>query len=165
MSFIKDNETDNYITKKEEWFRIKKFIPPDAKIWSPFYCDGSQKEYFKEMGFDIIHEDRDFFSYEPEAYTLIIDNIPFSKKKEIFKRLKELDKPFMIIAPSLMIGYKYFVELFKNDIQLIVPEKRLCFIHLDNISYMDTKEKNYCPPFGSYIYCYKMDLQKDLNFI
>ena len=62
MSFTKDKDSDNYITNKEQWFRIKDFIPKDKKIWSPFYCDGSQKEYFKEMGFDIIHQDEDFFN-------------------------------------------------------------------------------------------------------
>jgi hypothetical protein len=45
--------------------RIKDYIPKDKKIWAPFYCDGKQKEYFEEMGFDIIHEDKDFFSYTP----------------------------------------------------------------------------------------------------
>jgi len=81
MSFIQDKDSDNYITNKEDWERIKEFIPTNKKIWSPFYCDGKQKEYFAEMGFDIIHEDKDFFSYTPE-YDLIIDNPPFSKKKK-----------------------------------------------------------------------------------
>ena len=44
MSFTKNNENDNFTTNKEEWKRIKDFIPLDKKIWSPFYCDGKQKE-------------------------------------------------------------------------------------------------------------------------
>jgi hypothetical protein len=44
----------------KDWLRIKDYIPKDKIIWSPFYCDGKQKEYFKDMGFDIIHEDEDF---------------------------------------------------------------------------------------------------------
>jgi len=79
--FCGDKESDNYITNGDEWNRIKEYIPKNKIIWSPFYCDGKQKEYFKDMGFDIIHENKDFFSYVPK-YDLIIDNPPFSKKKK-----------------------------------------------------------------------------------
>ena len=40
------------------------------------------------MGFDIIHEDKDFFSYVPE-YDIVIENPPFSKMKDI--RIKHYD--------------------------------------------------------------------------
>ena len=95
MSFTEDKESDNYMTNKIEWERIKEYIPTDKKIWSPFFGDGKQKEYFKEMGFDIIHEDEDFFNNNKGE--IIIDNPPFSKKKEILKRLKEIDKPFFFV--------------------------------------------------------------------
>ena len=158
MSFTKNNENDNFTTNKEEWKRIKDFISLDKKIWSPFYCDGKQKEYFKDMGFDIIHEDKDFFSYTPE-YDIVIDNPPFSKKKEILAKLKELDKPFILIVPSMMLSYKYFQEDFKNNIQVIIPSKRINFKHLNS------DKKNYSPPFASFYFCYKMNLEKDLIFI
>ena len=157
MSFTKDKDSDNYNTNAEDWLRIKDYIPKDKKIWSPFYCDGKQKEYFKDMGFDIIHEDEDFFSYTPE-YDMVIDNPPFSKKKEILARLKELDKPFILIMPSVMLCYKYFQDDYKN-IQIIIPYNRVKFKHLDNIN------KNYTPPFASFYFCYKMNLSKDLIFI
>ena len=157
MSFTKDKDSDNYITNGDDWLRIKDYIPKDKKIWSPFYCDGKQKEYFKDMGFDIIHQDTDFFSYTPE-YDMVIDNPPFSKKKEILARLKELDKPFILIAPSMMLSYKYFQEDYK-DIQILVPYKRINFKHLDS------DKKNYSPPFASFYFCYKMNLDKDLIFI
>ena len=157
MSFTNDKDSDNYITNKEDWERIKHYIPKDKKIWSPFYCDGKQKQYFNDMGFDIIHEDRDFFSYTPE-YDMVIDNPPFSKKKEILARLKELDKPFILIAPSMMLSYKYFQEDYK-DIQILIPYKRINFKHLNS------DKKNYSPPFASFYYCYKMNLPKDLIFI
>ena len=157
MSFTDDKDSDNYITNKEDWERIKKYIPKDKIIWSPFYCDGKQKDYFEEMGYNIIHEDKDFFSYTPE-YDIVIDNPPFSKKKEILKRLKELDKPFILIAPSMMLSYKYFQEDYK-DIQILIPYKRINFKHLNS------DKKNYSPPFASFYFCYKMNLEKDLVFI
>ena len=82
MSFTLDKDADNYATDKLGWEIIKDYIPTDKKIYAPFYCDGKQKEYFKDMGFDIIHEDVDFFNNTFE-YDLIVDNPPFSKFKEI----------------------------------------------------------------------------------
>lgn len=158
MSFTKDKDSDNYNTNKQDWERIKEYIPKDKVIWSPFYCDGKQKEYFEEMGFDIIHQDKDFFTYTPE-YDICIDNPPFSKKKEILKKLKELGKPFILVCPSMMLAYKYFQEDFKDEIQIIIPSKRINFRHLNSTN------KNYSPPFASFYFCYKMNLEKDLIFI
>ena len=109
------------------------------------------------MGYDIIHEDEDFF--ENNKGEIIIDNPPFSKKKEIFTRLKELGKPFILICPSMMLGYKYFQDIFKDHIQIIIPSKRINFRHIDST------KKNYSPPFASFYFCYKMNLHKDLIFI
>ncbi len=155
--FNEDKDTDNYATDKIGWEMIKDYIPKDKKIWSPFYCDGKMKEYFKEMGFDIIHEDEDFF--ENNKGDIVIDNIPFSKWKEVFKRLKELDKPFIIISFPKIFLLKGFTNLFKNDLQIIIPNKRPTFTHLTH------PKKGYTPPFGVWYYCWKMNLHKDLIFI
>ena len=157
MSFTNDKDNDNYITNKNEWERIKEYIPTNKKIWAPFYCDGKQKEYFKDMGFDIIHEDEDFFKNNKGE--IVIDNPPFSKKREILTRLKELDKPFILIIPTCLLCLKWFQNLYENQIQMIIPQKRITFKHLNN------NNENYTPPFGSFIYCYKMNLKKDLIFI
>ena len=157
MSFIKDNDSDNYTTDKSGWELIKDYIPTDKKIWSPFYCDGKQKQYFKEMGFDIIHEDKDFFKWTPD-YDIIIDNVPFSKIRLICKRLKELDKPFIILMPSSKINAIWFQNLFCDDLQVIIPKKKLQFKHVD-------PKKTFNFNWGIYYYCYKMNLKKDLLFI
>lgn len=156
--FCNQKDSDNYATDKLGWEIIKPYIPDDKKIWSPFYCDGKQKQYFKEMGYDIIHQDKDFFSYTPE-YDLVIDNPPFSIMKEICFKLKELDKPFIIISFSKVILLKWFQKLFKDDLQVIIPFTRPTFTHLTN------PKKGYTPPFGTQYYCYKMNLEKDLLFI
>ncbi len=157
MSFTNDKDSDNYITNKEDWERIKQYIPKNKIIWSPFYCDGKQKEYFEEMGFDIIHEDEDFF--ENNKGDIIIDNPPFSKKKEICERLKQIDKPFILVCPSVLLVYKYFQDYFKNDLQLIIPYNRIKFKHLNS------DNKNYTPPYASFYFCYKMKLPKDLIWL
>ena len=156
--FCGNKESDNYITNKIAWEQIKEYIPKNKVIWSPFYCDGKQKEYFAEMGIDIIHKDKDFFSYVPE-YDIVIDNPPFSKKKEVLSKLHELNKPFIIIAPSMMLSYKYFQDYFANDIQIIIPPKRITFKNLNS------DKKNYNPPFVSFYFCYKMDLPRDILWL
>ena len=163
MSFTNDKDADNYATDKKGWEMIKEYIPTDKQIWSPFYCDGKQKEYFKEMGFDIIHEDKDFFSYTPD-YEVCIDNAPFSKLKDICIRLKELDKPFILILPASTITTQYIRQLFKNDnLQIIIPRRR---IHFDKKVDGKTPEnwKNACN-FDCFYYCYKMYLNKDIIFL
>jgi hypothetical protein len=157
MSFTLDKDSDNYSTDKHGWEIIKDFIPTDKQIWSPFYCDGKQKEYFKEMGFDIIHEDEDFF--ENDKGDIIIDNPPYSKWFNICNRLKELDKPFILIAPPRAFTTKKFQNLFKEHLQLIIPNKRPSFTKLNEES------RGYTPPFGIWYFCYKMNLEKDLIFI
>ncbi len=158
MSFTSDKDSDNYATDKKGWEIIKDYIPQNKKIWSPFYCDGKQKQYFKEMGFDIIHEDRDFFSYTPD-YDIIIDNPPFSKFKIICKKLKEIDKPFILICPARTLQLKHFQKQFKEHLQVIIPFTRPTFTHLTN------PKKGYTPPFGVQYYCYKMNLPKDIIWL
>ena len=156
MSFTEDKDSDNYITNKNEWERIKEYIPTDKKIWAPFYCDGKQKEYFKEMGFDIIHEDEDFFNNNKGD--IIIDNPPFSKLRCILERLKIIDKPFILIMPSSKINSVWFQKLFKDDLQVIIPLKKIQFTHLNpNIKFNFN--------WGCYYYCFRMNLEKDLIFI
>tara|TARA_R110002124_G_C8972794_1_gene515367 strand:- start:3745 stop:4227 length:483 start_codon:yes stop_codon:yes gene_type:complete len=159
MSFVGDLDTDNFETNKNDWIRIQKFIPKNKKIWSPFYCDGKQGQYFREMGYDIYHEDKDFFEYEPEEYDCIIDNPPFSKKRDILKRLKKLDKPFILILPAVVLSCKYLLEDFGQQLQIIIPTQRIKFTQLGK------DNSNYTPPFGTYYYCYKMNLEKDLIII
>ena len=158
MSFTNDKEADNYATDKLGWEIIKDFIPQNKKIYAPFYCDGKQKEYFKDMGFDIIHEDVDFFTNTFE-YDIIVDNPPFSKFKDISIKLKEIDKPFIIICLSNLIACKYFTNLFNENLQIIIPKSRTKFTKFETNNY------NYTPPMGTFFYCYKMNLEKDLIFI
>tara|TARA_R110001606_G_scaffold387131_2_gene551555 strand:- start:2389 stop:2865 length:477 start_codon:yes stop_codon:yes gene_type:complete len=158
MSFTLDKDSDNYSTDPNGWDIIKDFIPHNKKIYAPFYCDGKQKEYFKDMGIDIIHEDTDFFTNTYE-YDMIIDNPPFSKWFEICAKLKEIDKPFILIAFPKCFLTKKFQNLFKEHLQIIIPNKRPTFTHLEH------PKAGYTPPFGVWYFCYKMNLPKDIIFI
>lgn len=156
MTFKNDNNTDNWETTLEGWKDIQEYIPTDKKIYSPFYCNGKQKEFFAEMGFDIIHEDTDYFTNTFE-YDIIIDNPPFSKMKEITAKLKEDDKPFILILPPRYIHIKYFFKEFKDHLQVKIPITRTPFFNEDR--------DKYTPPGGTAFYFYKCNLEKDLEYI
>lgn len=158
MSFTNNKDSDNYATDKIGWEIINHLIPKGKKIWCPFYCDGKQKEYMNELGHNVIHIDKDFFKETPE-YDIIIDNPPFSIFKDICIKLKELDKPFIMMAFSKVMLMKWFQNLFKEHLQIIIPNKRPTFTHLTN------PKKGYTPPYGVMYFCYKMDLEKDMVFV
>lgn len=141
---------DNFITPIEVWKNIKQFIPNDKKIWCPFYYDGVHT--LRDLGYDIIHENEDFFNNNKGD--IIIDNPPFSIKKKILEYCLKLDKPFILIMPSSTINYQYFRK-FKNKIQIIIPPKRYNF----------DKIKKSSATFDTFYYCYKIGLEKDITWL
>lgn len=158
-TFIKH---DDYMTPKYAWENIQHLIPKDKVIWEAFYGNGQSGEYLKELGFNVIHEPINFF--ENNLGDIIVSNPPFSKTKEIMKRLKELDKPFIIILPSSKICTSYFRENYKDDkLQIIIPRKRIHFLKL-----IDGKPvegwKSDCN-FDCFYYCYKMGFDKDIIWL
>jgi hypothetical protein len=80
------------------------------------------------------------------------------------KRLKELDKPFIMILPCSKIATSYIRENYKNsDLQLIIPRKR---IHFNKLVDGETPDgwTNKCN-FDCFYYCYKMKFEKDITWL
>jgi len=153
---------DDYMTPKYAWESIIKYIPKDKIIWEAFYGDGKSGEYLKDLGFSVIHDSVDFF--ENNLGDIIVSNPPFSKAKDVFKRLKELDKPFIIICPSSKINTSYVRDNFtKTGLQIIIPRKR---IHFEKV--VDGKPvENYSSAcnFDCFYYCYKMGFDRDIIWL
>jgi len=161
-TFIKH---DDYMTPKYAWENITQYIPKDKVIWEAFMGDGKSGEYLRELGCkEVIHDNDDFF--ENNKGDILISNPPFSKSKDIMNRLKELQKPFIIIMPSSKISTSYFRENFKdseNPIQIIIPRKRIQFIkQIDGETPKDWKSD--CN-FDCFYYCYKMNLPRDIVWL
>ncbi len=149
---------DDYMTPKYALKNIINYIPPNKDIWECFYGDGESGKYLKQLlpNNKIIHEPIDFF--ENNLGDILISNPPFSKKKEVFTKLKELDKPFIMICNQNTINNNYIRELFNNELQIIIPRKRIQFIKNGN------ELQNKCN-FDCFYYCYKMNLNKDIIFL
>ena len=144
------------MTPKYAWENIQHYIPKDKVIWEAFYGDGKSGEYLTELGFNVIHNDNDFF--ESNEGDIIVSNPPFSDKNKTMNRLKELDKPFIILLPQPAINTTSIRELFKDELQIIIPRKRIQFIKNGN------ELQNKCN-FDCFYYCYKMNLQRDIIWL
>ena len=156
----KDND---FITPFSAWEDIKQYIPKNKKISMPFYCDGTCGTDMTKLGFDVIHKDEDFFKHD--RGDIVIDNPPFEIKKEIIETLIQRNKPFILILPVSTICYKY-AKILGNDLQLLIPKKRIKFIHYDK----KTKTKKadyekYSASFDCLYVCWKMNLSNDIIFL
>jgi len=153
---------DDYMTPKYAWENIQHLIPKDKVIWEAFYGNGESGTYLKELGFNTIHEEVDFFTHD--LGDIIVSNPPFSKSKEVMIRMKELDKPFILIMPSSKINTQYFRENFKDSgLQIIIPRKRIHFKKLIN-GRIPENWKDQCN-FDCFYYCYKMNFDKDIIWL
>ena len=109
----------------------------------------------------MIHNDDDFF--ENNKGDIIVSNPPFSLKKDVFKRLVELDKPFIMLCSQNLIFTQYFRNILDGrKFQILIPRRRIQFIKLVNGEIVDTGTK--CN-FDCYFYCYKMNLERDIIFL
>lgn len=155
------NIHDDYMTPKYAWENIQQFIPKDKVIWEPFYGNGLSGTYLRELGFNVIHENIDFF--ENDKGDIIVSNPPFSNVKEILKRLLVLDKPFILIMPSSKINTSYMREWKDKGLQIIIPRKRIQFQKLVN-GEIPQHFKNACN-FDCFYYCYKMNLSSSIIWL
>jgi len=151
---------DDYMTPKHAWEDIKEYIPADKVIWEAFYGDGKSGTLLQELGYNVIHQPVDFF--ENNLGDIIVSNPPFSKIKEVVKRLIELDKPFIMLLPSSKINTGYFRVFKDKGLQIIIPKKRINFEKLVNGK--KTEKKSSCN-FDCFYYCYKMNLANDIVWL
>ena len=155
---------DDYMTPKYAWEDIKKYIPKDKVIWECFYGDGASGKILKDMGYNVIHEPIDFF--KEDKGDVLVSNPPFSKKKEVLTRLKQLGKPFIMIMPSSTINTQYTRKLYLNDkspLQIIIPRKRIQFTKFVN-GKIPKGWINRCN-FDCFYYCWKMNLPRDIIWL
>jgi len=145
---------DDYETPEWCWeLFFKHFKNRNARVWMPFFCKGLCAEYVKKHhGPKHVHCDSDFFEWSPNEWDCIVDNPPYSCKKEVFQRCIALGKPFALYVPLDTLGRAYIKELMNSPaFQLLIPHKRTDFI-------TDYDVNRTCPPHKTVWFCYKMEL-------
>ena len=154
------SKNDDYMTPKNAWENISHIIPKDKVIWEAFYGNGTSGEYLREMGHSVIHENIDFF--ESDEGEIIVSNPPYTKKKQVLQRFKELNKPFIIICPISMINTNYYRDIFGDSCQLIIPRKRIQFIKMNADGKLENEGR--CN-FDCAYFCHKINLPRDIVFL
>lgn len=140
---------------------IIKYLPKDKVIWCPFDKEWSAfSVLLKEYGYEVItshiNEGKDFFTYEPEKWDIIVSNPPFSIKDKILKRLYSFNKSFAVLLPLNFLQGKTRYEYFKQGVQLLTFDARINFHKQDS---MDVTVKG--SPFATAYFCRDL-LPKDL---
>lgn len=127
--------SDDYTTPMYVWDMLSLYIPKETKLWDPFYNEGVSKKRIESLGYKVYHKKKDFFTYQPKKYDMVLSNPPYSIKQEVLKKLKENDKPFILILPIGVLSTKYFKSLFDSkDITLFLFPKRINFERKDIIT-------------------------------
>ena len=154
IEFKKD---DAYMTPKEVWESIAHLLPKDKILWECFYGDGKSGEYLSDLGFKVEHHKIDFFDDPPFDYDILVSNPPYSIKPKVFKRLAEIDKPYMMLVPVSTMTKQFLKKYFQDKIQIVIPKTRIHFIK----NGLQTKASW----FDTIFICHKMNLEKDIIFL
>lgn len=170
MPVIHKSKGDEYYTPKSAWEDIMPYLPKDKIYHEPFNNVNNpksllSKQYLSELGLTLIERepyneetnDNNFFDDDGSDWDICISNPPFSIKQTLLKRLKDLDKPFVLILPTSTINTGYFKDMFKDALQIIIPRRRINFNYYLNV------KQSCC--FDCLYICYKMNLSKDLIII
>lgn len=162
VGYLSSDKNDNELyTPFYAVDHIIKYLPKDKTIWLPFDEEWSAfNQRLTEEGFTIVRsslsEGKDFFTYEPEEWDLIVSNPPFSIKDKILKRLYELNKPFAVLLPLNSLQGKTRYQYFKQGIQILTFDARICYHTKD-----DMKNIQKGSPFATAYFCKDL-LPKDL---
>lgn len=156
---------EDIIVPKDAWKKIKKYIP-NERLYMPFWINGNCGRNLKELGFNVFHQNMDFWEQVEDSFFDIIIGIvsrhstPYVKQDIIIK-LIELDKPFILIMGTKTLNTGWFRTLMTSpagkQLQLIFNSKR--------IKFEDKEGKAIKRSFDTCFYCYKINLIQDILFV
>ena len=164
MDKVANSGNDEFYTPRYAIVPILEFIKPNSKVWCPFdTSDSLFKELLEKEGHKVVcshlENGEDFFELDIEC-DYIVSNPPYSIKKEVFKRLFKLKKPFaMLVGVVGLFESQARFEMFKeNDFEIMYMNRRISYFK----DYADEKPA-LNPPFSSVYLCNKM-LPKQIVF-
>lgn len=139
---------DEYYTlQKDAEVIASHLVRLPLKVWLPFNDSGSVwPDVLKSRGFDVVATDSDFFTTDPPDGTqCIISNPPFSKKREIMDRIKNLNLRFALILPfqwlndGVPLEYGHQLMFFRKRMHFDTPKgiadkpRSNCFVLSDGL--------------------------------
>lgn len=137
-------------------------------LYDPYYCNGKTAIFLKELGYEVVHEARDFYldiaNNEVPQYDVFISNPPYSDTHKIQcldycfrsfrKSIKNGDKGkiFLLLMPSYTATKQYFRDRLSSsflqpcDILYLIPSTSYKYDHPQGTG------KDHCP-FNSLWFC------------
>ena len=129
------NRGDERYTPDYAVYPLLEFLGDKKKqiVWCPFdKMDSAYVKVLSEAGYRVIasHIDdgMDYFTYEPENWTVMVSNPPFSKKDEVLERAYSLGKPFALLLPINAIQGRRRFDIYQNRLQLLCFDQRIGYI-------------------------------------
>ena len=106
-------------------------------VYDPYYCDGSVKARFAELGFGaVVNRNSDFYRDARERlippFEAIVTNPPYSAdhKERALEYCASCGKPWCILLPSWCTTKKWFVDLTRGTgAFFLVPSTRYTYDH------------------------------------
>lgn len=118
---------------------LEELDPRQWTIWEPFPGSGHSTRYISSRGFSVTNGDHsDFFEHstiptpcKAEQKVVVVSNPPYSKKKEIMQKLKDLGVIHIaLFVPVAVMARRYFAEAFPQMRNQIIFHQRACsFLH------------------------------------
>lgn len=104
-------------------------------IWCPF--DKADSQFVKVLtdnGFKVIYshieDGKDFLTYEPEKWDVMISNPPYKNKKVYWERALDLKKPFALLLPLNILSDSIINQTMRErerEFNLLIPSRRMRF--------------------------------------
>ena len=138
---LKWENNDDYTTPIDAWETILNFIPKTEKLWLPFYYNGEAEYKVHNLGYEIEHYQLDFFEYDLPDH-LVIDNPPYSIKKQVISHLKKRNKPFALLLPLHTLERNYIHG--DKELQVLIKKGKFNFFSKSKCS----------PPYKACWFCW-----------
>ena len=132
----------------------------DKIIWCPFDKEDSQfVKVLTENGFKVIYshleQEKDFLTYEPEEWDIILSNPPYKNKRVYWERALDLKKPFALLLPLNILSDSIInATMREREFNLLIPSRRMRFYN--NL----TKETGNQPTFKAAYFGVNIFLQQ-----
>jgi hypothetical protein len=107
----------------------------DKIIWLPFDKEDSQfVKVLRENGFKVVYshieDGKDFLTYEPKEWDVLISNPPYKNKRVYWERALDILKPFALLLPLNILSDSVINVTMRErerEFQLLIPSRRIRF--------------------------------------